>query len=59
MIIPTLPISFIRNYTYLSFVSLPGIVVGIIGTIMILIYCGHSLSDGNYNHEPNKDFNVI
>jgi len=48
MLIPTIPISLIKTYTYLSYVSMVGIICAFIGGIMMMGYMGKELNDGSY-----------
>jgi len=50
MLIPTIPISLIKTYTYLSYVSMVGIICAILGGLMMIGYMGKELGDDSYVH---------
>ncbi|CDW84980.1 UNKNOWN [Stylonychia lemnae] len=58
MLIPTIPISLIKTYTYLSYVSMVGILCAVTGGIMMIGYMGKELEDGTYVQEDMKLFDV-
>jgi amino acid permease len=58
LLIPTIPISWIKTYTYLSYVSMAGIFGALLGGILMISYCGGKLHDGSYSHEEIKYFDV-
>ena len=58
LLIPTIPISLIKTYSFLSYVSLFGIVLGLIGTFMLITYCAGDLIDGTYVKEEVVVFDI-
>ena len=58
LLIPTIPITLIKNYTNLSYVSMTGIACGIAATILLISYCSEQLATGNYPHEEVKVFDL-
>lgn len=58
LLIPTIPISLIKTYTYLSYVSMVGIAGATLGGLLMMGYCGHKLNTGDYVQEPVVYFDV-
>ena len=58
MIIPTIPISWIKNYTNLAKVSLTGIVAALFGAFATLLYCGLHLGRGSHVDGPIVFFDI-
>ena len=46
LLLPTIPISLIKTYTYLAYLSLPAIIAGLAGTFMMIIYCIVNIAGG-------------
>ena len=58
LLIPTIPISWIKTYTYLSYLSIPAIVAGLLGTIMFIIYCIINIAEGTDAPGNPKFFDI-
>jgi amino acid permease len=56
MLIVTIPLSLVKTYTYLSYVSMSGIACTIVGGIMMIGYCSSQISEGKVVDEPMKVF---
>jgi solute carrier family 36 (proton-coupled amino acid transporter) len=46
MLIPTIPLSLLKTYTYLSYVSMSGIACALVGGLLLIGYCGNELATG-------------
>jgi proton-coupled amino acid transporter len=59
LLLPSIPVSLIKSYSTLSYVSIVGIVCALSGIIMLIGYCGEQLSNGNYPSDiPITIFNM-
>jgi amino acid permease len=58
LLIPSIPISLIKTYTYLSYVSMFGILGATIGGFMMIGTLANKLSTDSYSHTPINWFDV-
>jgi hypothetical protein len=56
LLIPSIPVSLIKSYRNLSYISCIGIVCALIGCMMLIGYSSKQLAIGNY---PDVPLNVI
>lgn len=56
LLIPLIPISLIKTYTYLSYVSIAGVVSGMLGGLMLVGFCSKIISD---HTEVTEEIKVI
>ena len=56
--IPALPICWVDSYTNMSYFSITGIAVAIVGMISITAYCSTKLANHTSNPDPLKVFDV-
>jgi amino acid permease len=58
LLIPSIPISMIKTYTYLSYVSMFGIFGATIGGFMMIGFLSNKLSNDDYSHEELNLFDI-
>ena len=46
MLIPTIPLSLLKTYTYLSYVSMTGVACALVGGFLLIGYCSNELVVG-------------
>jgi amino acid permease len=56
MLIPTIPLSLLKTYTYLSYVSMSGIACACIGGCLLIGYCTDKLATGT---APEGDIKIF
>ena len=59
LLIPTIPLSMLKTYTYLSYISMSGIGCALIGGILLIIHCGTKLSEGTIVPGDLKVFDAV
>ncbi len=58
MLVIAIPLSLIKTYTYLSYVSLTGILCALLGGLMLIGYCSNEIANGHTKDLPVKVFDV-
>jgi len=58
MLIITIPLSLVKTYTYLSYVSIFGIACALVGGFMMIGYCSEIIATGQQVQGEMKLFNV-
>jgi amino acid permease len=58
MLIVTIPLSLLKTYTYLSYVSMLGIACALVGAFLMIGYCGDRLAKGDTAPGEMKVFDV-
>lgn len=59
LLIPAIPVSLIKNYTHLSYVSMVGITCATLAFIMLVGYCSYYMTTSSYPPPyPVEYFNV-
>ena len=58
LILPSIPISMIKTYTYLSYVSMAGVAGSFLAGLMMIGYCGNKLENDTYVHSEIKVFDI-
>ena len=54
----TIPLSLLKTYTYLSYVSIAGIATGLIGGLLLIGYCGNVIAAGEADPGSMKVFDI-
>ena len=58
MLFITIPLSLLKTYTYLSYVSMSGIACALLGGIFLIGFCSTKISDGSAVDGPIETFDV-
>ena len=58
MLVIAIPLSLIKTYTYLSYVSFAGISCTLVGGLMLIGYCSNEIALGHTKDLPVKVFDV-
>lgn len=57
--IPAIPISWVKTYTYMAYVSMVGVFAAVCGGILLIIHCFMTISNGKQAHEDVVVFDIM